>query len=339
MKCSKETLFLFSVVDYTLDKRNVVTGRKCFSNSDFYKLSPQKNFNKFKAVCEDRIVELADFYAFMNKIEDTFANAVRGDIKLSRKSQNYIEALAQSVDGVISPFDEEFPYIYSTVKKMSDIPFLLFYKGDISLLKKLENNVAVIGVLNPEEEIINREAIVVRKLVEGGMNIVSGLAKGCDTVAHKVCLEEKGKTIAILPTPLYQIYPSENKELAYDIVEKGGLLISEYYNKSSGRFEANNRFISRDRLQAMFAKAILLSASYRMGEGDSGSRHAMAKAEEYSLFRAMLYNDELDRSNPQFGLNQDLYIEGKVQILTQSILDAMIKYRVQEQKMMQNFLR
>lgn len=339
MKCSKETLFLFSIVDYILDKRNAVTGRKYFSSSDFYKLSPKKNFNKFKAICEEKIIDFADFNAFMDKIGDVFVNAVRGDIKSSRKSQSYIETLAQSVDGVISPFDEEFPSIYSTVKKVSDFPFLLFYKGDISLLKKLENNVAVIGVLNPEEEIVNRETKVVRKLVEGGMNIVSGLARGCDTVAHKVCLEERGKTIAILPTPLYQIYPSENKKLACEIVEKGGLLISEYYNKSSGRFEANKRFISRDRLQAMFAKAILLSASYRMGEGDSGSRHAMAKAEEYSLFRAMLYNHELDRNNPQFGLNQDLYIEGKVNILTQSILDAMMKYSVQEQKMVQNFLR
>ena len=140
------------------------------------------------------------------------------------------------------------------------------------------------------------------------MIIVSGLAAGCDSIAHKSCLEMNGKTIAILPSPISKIYPAENKKLAEDIVKKGGLLISEYYKEPKSRFEAVNRFIERDRLQAMFSKAIILIASYRKGEGDSGSRHAMEAAKKYEIDRYVTYNSKTDENNKKFSLNKDLLL-------------------------------
>lgn len=223
-------------------------------------------------------------------------------------------------EGFICAYDSNFPCINPKVKKNSEKPFLLFYKGDLTLLDNLNNNVAVIGLINPEEAIVKREEALVTQLVRENLTIVSGLALGCDSVSHKIALKEHGKTIAILPSPLNKIIPSENRQLAIDIAENNGLLVSEYYKDASSRYEAIGRFIERDRLQAMFAKAIILIASYRKDEGDSGSRHAMEAAEKYNIARFVMYNKDKDENNIQFRLNKDLVDDptSKIVILKQN---------------------
>lgn len=208
--------------------------------------------------------------------------------------------------GFVCIYDDEFPLINRKVKNNSEKPYLLFYKGDLSLLEDLNKNVAVIGLLDPDKEIIKRESEIVRQLVEKKLVIVSGLAAGCDTIAHKTCLDNSGKTVAILPTQINKVYPAENRIFAEEIVNNGGLLLSEYYKEPTNRHEAISRFIERDRLQAMFAKAIILIASYRKGEGDSGSRHAMESARKYGIERYVMYNYKIDENNERFGLNKDL---------------------------------
>lgn len=210
-------------------------------------------------------------------------------------------------EGVICAFDDEFPLINLNVKN-SEKPFLLFYKGNIELLQNLNNNVAVIGLINPTQKIEDREKIIVEELVKRDLVIVSGLAKGCDTIAHRTCVDNNGKTIAILPSQINKITPAANKNLASEIISKGGLLLSEYYKDTTTRQEAIGRFVERDRLQAMFSKSIVLIASYRKGEGDSGSRHAMTAATKYKIDRYVMYNDLSDKDDVQFGLNKE-YVE------------------------------
>ncbi len=224
--------------------------------------------------------------------------------------------------GFICAFDKEFPALNIKVKN-SEKPYLLFYKGDIALLQDLNKNVAVIGLTDPTTEIENREIEVVKRLVNSNLVIVSGLAKGCDAIAHKVCVDTRNKTIAILPTQLNKISPAVNRGLAKDIVSAGGLLLTEYYKETVTRQEAIGRYIERDRLQAMFAKAVVLIASYRKGEGDSGSRHAMEAASSYGLERYAMFNEATDIADKQFGLNKDL-VElkyNKVKILQKNSID------------------
>ena len=215
--------------------------------------------------------------------------------------------------------EEAFPVINPAVRS-GDRPNRLFYRGDISLLSELNSNVAVIGLSTPAEDIIARERKLVRALTERGCVIVSGLARGCDTIAHRTCLECGGKTIAILPTRIDKIYPPENSELAEEIVDSGGLLISEYDTDHRDYYEYVSGFVKRDRLQAMFSKAVVLTASYRKSEGNSGSRHAMKAAEKYGVERFVMFNEEIDADNPQFGLNMDL-AAGGAQIITEKSID------------------
>ena len=210
---------------------------------------------------------------------------------------------------VISVFDENFPSTNVKLKN-SEKPFFFAYKGDLTLLNNENKNVAVIGVLTPPNEIVEREQKVVKNLTEKGFNIVSGLAKGCDTVAHNESIKNNTKTIAFLPSTIENIYPKENVALANKLVKNGGLIITEYVSEPKNKYETVKRFIERDRLQALYSKAVVLIASFRKGEGDSGSRHAFEKAIKYGKKRLVMYR-ESDSNNLTFGLNKDYVMQGE----------------------------
>ena len=221
---------------------------------------------------------------------------------------------------VICVFDENFPSTNVKLKN-SEKPFFFAYKGDITLLNNVDKNVAVIGVLTPTNEIVEREEKVVKSLAEKGYNIVSGLAKGCDTVAHIESVKNNAKTIAFLPSTLENIYPKENMELAKKIINSGGLVVSEYVSEPKNKYENVKRFIERDRLQALYSKAVVLIASFRKGEGDSGSRHAFEKAKEYGKKRLVMYR-ETDANELIFGLNKDYVIQGE-KIVSQKEIEGL----------------
>ena len=225
-----------------------------------------------------------------------------------------INELKNNGISLVCTFDPEFPEIPPNIK-IAEKPFLFAYQGDVTLLSDITRNVAVIGTLTPTEDIAERENKFVHKLTEKGLNIVSGLAKGCDTIAHETCLSCGGKTIAFLPSTLTSIYPKSNVKLAKEIVERGGLIITEYVTAPHNRYESIKRFIDRDRLQAMFSSAIILTASNTKGKGDSGSRYAMDKAFEYNRKKLVMYNEKTDSDNPLFEMNKE-YIKKGAEILT-----------------------
>ncbi len=210
---------------------------------------------------------------------------------------------------VICVFDENFPSVNVKLKN-SEKPYFFAYKGNIMLLNNVDKNVAVIGVLTPTNEIVEREEKVVKSLIEKGYNIVSGLAKGCDTVAHIESIKNNVKTIAFVPSTIENIYPKENIGLAKEIVKYDGLIITEYINEPKNKYETVKRFIERDRLQALYSKTVILIASYRKNEGDSGSRHAFEKAKEYGKKRLVMYR-ESDSNDLMFGLNKDYVMQGE----------------------------
>lgn len=227
--------------------------------------------------------------------------------------RNVLNAMYKQVYGfgVTALGDEDFPKICGNVSA-ADYPVVLFYKGDISLIEKPNNNVAVIGVLNPSGDVEQREREVVKHFVNKGVTIVSGLALGCDSIAHDETLKNNGKTVAVLPSPLNDIMPKSNLRLANEILESGGLLVTEYYEPISSKYELSSRYIKRDRLQAMFSKCVLLAASYaenREGK-DCGSRHALKKAKDYGISRAVIYDETTDKDNDMFDLSRQIINEG-----------------------------
>lgn len=280
----------------------------------------------------------AQFHKLYNS-ETSFLNAIEGDTRVINMVNQLTKELEGNItlDGVTSIFDQEFPVISPTVKAKGDRPYLLFYKGDISLLHHLNNNVAVIGHTSPSENIQKRERKIVSQLVKREQVIVSGLAKGCDVIAHEECMRLGGKTIAILPSPIDEVLPKEHVEQAKQIVEAGGLLISEYYTlPSNARFEMTKRYIERDRLQAMFAKVVILIASYAVKKGDSGARHAMNKALKYKHQTCVMYDEKRDSHVDEMELNKQFVEAGSVKVLAKAArknpafitIDEIAKYRI-----------
>lgn len=246
---------------------------------------------------------------------------------------NQIETFEESCDGLVAIGDKNFPKYRGTVKE-SERPIFLFYKGDISLIDFENNNVTVIGLLNPDETIESREQKIVSEIVKKGITIVSGLAFGCDSIAHKQALIG-GKTVAFLPSPLYKIMPAKNKSLAFEIVQQGGLLVSEYFDEHKSAMDLSSRYKDRDRLQALYSDTIVLAASYAQDTAerwklfgqklDSGARLAMGFAKDYNIPRAVMYDQNLDSNNPMFDLNRELINDGKsVTVLTKKSLEELI---------------
>ena len=231
------------------------------------------------------------------------------------KCAQFLEKMSDFADGVVALGDDNFPSHRGNVKN-SEKPVLLFYRGNIALLSS-PHNIAVIGVLSPDDYTEAKERLLVTKLVEKNACIVSGLAQGCDAIAHDQALNCQGKTVAILPSPLSNIMPAVNKPLAERIIAADGLLISEYYDEPKTKMELNGRYQERDRLQALFSDAIILASSYAKNDlgNDSGSRLAMGYALNYDIQRAVMYDELEDADNPKYDLNRQLINESANNLL------------------------
>jgi DNA processing protein len=138
-------------------------------------------------------------------------------------------------------WDAEFPEI---LKKIYDPPVLLFVKGEMRADD--ETAIAIVGTRVPTEYgklVAERlaSALCLRRLT-----IVSGLARGIDTVAHQAALKSGGRTLAVLGSGLDHIYPPENRRLAQEIAQHGAV-ISEYFfgtKPDAVNFPRRNRLIS-----------------------------------------------------------------------------------------------
>ena len=157
--------------------------------------------------------------------------------------------------------DTEYP---KQLKKIADPPKILYYLGNLNALN-YKYAVAVVGTRRCSE--YGREATqkITKELAQAGVAIISGLATGIDTEAHKTALEYSAPTIAVLGTGLDDkvIYPQRNLRLAHKIIEKDGILLSEYATKSEV-FKAN--FPKRNRIVAALADAtIVTEAPFKSG--------------------------------------------------------------------------
>jgi len=209
-------------------------------------------------------------YAESKKIESTkHLHQILQDLKIKKGSITLDELLdaedvAKSIVvrsekkgiGVVSYYDDEFPDILRHCMNedgKEDPPVVLYYKGDWSVTKM--PGLAVIGTREMIKEGESAGKYLAGEFAKRGFCIVSGLAIGCDTSGHRGALDTGGKTIAFLAHGLDSVYPPENTDLANEIVEKGGLLISEY---PIGFPVSRYTLVARDRLQAGMSLATLV---------------------------------------------------------------------------------
>lgn len=172
----------------------------------------------------------------------------------------------------LSRFDSAFPEkLFGTVDEAgkSAVPAVIYCKGDLSIAGR--PSLAVIGTREPTPAGDTAGRYYAGAFASIGVNIVSGLAIGCDISGHRGALEAGGVTTAVLATGLDAVYPEENADLAEEIVGRGGLLLSEY---PVGTSVSRYNLVARDRLQAGLSDAILVVQTGVKG----GTMHAVRAA-------------------------------------------------------------
>lgn len=160
--------------------------------------------------------------------------------------------------------DSAFP---EQLKQIASPPKALYLLGDASLMHATAR-LSIIGSrkVSPYGKSVTYN--LSKESAGQGVVIISGLALGVDSIAHQAALDAGGKTIAVLPCGLDRIYPSSHTNLAREILQKGGLLVTEY---PEGTTTFKQNFIARNRLVSGLADAVLVTEAAQK----SGSLHTV----------------------------------------------------------------
>ena len=186
-------------------------------------------------------------------------------VEQNRKDKNFLELVQTEFynidESYISILDDTYP---KNLKNIYDPPLFLFYRGNPDLLKS-EYLVSIVG----SRSTTSYHASATSNLISGFRNqpmiVVSGLAFGIDSLAHQEALNSNLKTIAVLGSGLSEevIYPKENIRLAKNILNSGGLLLSEYPKHTKPML---HHFPKRNRILAGLSKAtIVISGAAKSG--------------------------------------------------------------------------
>jgi len=164
-----------------------------------------------------------------------------------------------------------------------DAPAILFSRGAIDALE--EPCVTVIGTRKPTSWGHAAAEKVASRCVAKGFCVVSGLATGCDAAAHQGALQAKGRTVAVLAHGLDIVHPEHHKQLATEIAEESGCLVSEY---APGVAPQRGSFVERDRLQSAIGSAVIVIETGVQG----GTNHTVSFAKEQNRSIGCLVHPE-----------------------------------------------
>jgi DNA processing protein len=221
--------------------------------------------------------------------------------KATEEAEAQIDQASSHDAFILSPLDTGYPPLLAMTK---DDPFLIFLKGELSAAPN--KSVAIIGTREPTMHGIVITQRITQHFVSEGWSIVSGLALGCDAVAHQATLDAGGHTVAVLAHGLQTIAPSKHRKLADDILDAGGALVSEF---RFGQGALPQQFVKRDRTQAGMSQGVVMIQSDLKG----GSLHASRATLDYERWLAVPSPTQMDRKNFEPKIQANLMLaEGSV---------------------------
>ena len=195
--------------------------------------------------------------------------------KVFKEFPEYVGLAESSGIGSFDFFDPVYP---TYLRHLPNMPLILYYKGDLSLLDESRSRVAIVGTRRPSYygRRVTREFS--RNLALHDVVIISGLARGVDGTAHLSCLECGGKTIAVMPCGLDQVYPAEHKEL-FERISREGLLLSEL---APCQPITRQYFPARNRILSALSDCVLITEAGK----NSGTLHtaSFAAAQSREVF-------------------------------------------------------
>lgn len=156
--------------------------------------------------------------------------------------EQYIETMEKEGISLLTIQDKEYP---QQLKEIYDPPISLYVKGKLNAINT--NGIAIVGCRKCSSYGEKAAYYFSYHLAKQGRAIISGLAEGIDACSHLGCLSAKGQTIAVVGNGLDHVYPAKNQELARQMIEQNGLILSEYplgTKPERMNFPARNRIIS-----------------------------------------------------------------------------------------------
>ena len=173
-------------------------------------------------------------------------------------AEEEMQRVAETGGYLLAPSDDAYP---DRLREIYDPPACLWVRGDVGLLAL--PGIAVVGTRHPSPYGSGMAELLSRDLAGRGLVIMSGMARGVDTAAHKGALSARGRTLAVWGTGIDVIYPKENKRLAEEIVAAGGAIVSEF---PLGTFPAPQNFPIRNRtLSGMSVGVLVIEAGEHSG--------------------------------------------------------------------------
>jgi len=212
-------IFLSREVPLSLQALKIIKDRVSFSDVVNYTENGfRKLLTNLKSVDEVSIRSIDDKVSkFADKNRGKTFDRIKEDLQICQN--NNIDCL--------SYFDKEYPALLKTLKRP---PKLIFVKGEIKPEDK--KAVAIIGTRNPTKYGIKMTKLISQRLVEKGFTIVSGFARGIDTIAIESALNEGGRAIGVIASGILNLYPKENQHLVEKLVRNGAILSERFPLKS-----------------------------------------------------------------------------------------------------------
>lgn len=202
---------------------------------------------------------------FEEKISKKDFPRIKNDIDFTKIKDFYLKSAeriinqCENINTEIICFDSQnYPKL---LKEINQAPLVLYCKGNSKILSK--RGVAIVGTREPNANGERDTREISLGLAQDGFVIVSGLARGVDTIAHNSALEMKKETIAVMATGINEITPAQNIGLAKRIVENGGAVITEQIPDKLA-FAPN--FVQRNRIISGLSEcSIIISAPEKSG--------------------------------------------------------------------------
>ena len=178
-----------------------------------------------------------------------------------------------------------------------DRPPLVFVEGKW-LDPSDSNSIAVVGTRNASLNGLTRARRLAAELVDSGYTVLSGLAAGIDTAAHESALESNGRTVAVMGTGLDHRYPAQNRELANEIVTKGGALVTQFFPHQTPR---RWMFPSRNVVMSGLSLATVVVEAGRTSGAKMQARVALHHGRTVFLLRSLVKSHEWARKYVDIG--------------------------------------
>ena len=266
MQILKDSLvdYIFLSREISLSLQALKTIHERISFSQVMNFSEIK-FKKLLTILKERekipirkLDEKVKFFA-KNKNFETMEIKIKKNLQICE--ENNIKCL--------SYFDEDFPQLLKSIKKP---PKLIFIKGEIKLGD--EKAVAIIGTRTPTKYGRKMAKLIAKRFSQLGFTIVSGFARGIDTLAMKSALDNGGRAIGVIASGILNLYPKENEVLVDKLVNNGAMISERFPLKSVNKksLQIRNRITSGIGLGNIFVEGTKFSGTiwqFRFGQEEN----------------------------------------------------------------------